>query len=79
MLDVSFDLRGIEMTEHRLAKAFAYKQLGTGDVIRGRCRVGDGFRDTYLVARQIGDMLPVAISATDATDIGLCHGIAVLR
>ena len=32
MLDVSFDLRGIEMTEYRLAEAFAYKQLGAGDV-----------------------------------------------
>ena len=69
MLDVSFDLRGIEMTEHRLAEAFAYKQLGAGDVIWGHCCVSGTFRDTYFVAHQIGDILPVAISTTDATDI----------
>jgi hypothetical protein len=64
MLNVGFDFRRIEMNE-RCLTAFAYKQLGAGDMIRCAWPL----RDTYFVARQIGDILAVAIPTADTANV----------
>jgi hypothetical protein len=79
MLDVRFDLRRIEMNERSLTEAFAYKQLGARDMIRRHCGVSGPLRDSYFVARQIGDILAIAIPIADTADVADVIGIAMRR
>jgi hypothetical protein len=57
------------MNERSFTETLAYKQFGAGDMIRRHCSVCSALGDTYLVARQIGDIFAVTISTADTADV----------
>ena len=69
MLDISFNLKRIDMNESNFAKAFSDKQLGSRHMIGRHDRIGGSFGDANCIASQVDDVFAVSVVLTDAAHV----------